>query len=575
MSINATHPGDVGGIRALRPVRDCRADQCEVRINIGLFFDGTGNNARWVEPGTVGNQEARRKDSNVFRLWAAYPDNPTAGLFRSYVPGVGTPFSEIGEHEPADLGMGFGGGGEGRIVFGLLQVLNAMHRVIERDRPMFQPAVVEALCGLGREPSMPERHRLVLRPLGMTSGGLLSDWPSGLGARRPFLQSQGALLAEKIARTDKPKLVEVFIDVFGFSRGAAEARVFCHWLDELFQGNRLFGVQAHIRFVGLFDTVASVGVPTSATPFTDGHMDWADAEHLRIPRRAGHCEHYIAAHENRGSFPVDEVLAPSGALPSNCRQFVFPGMHSDVGGGYTPQEQGRGPRSDNAEKLAQIPLNHMYDAARAARVPLDKTLAVQGLYDPYQIAPELQAAYDGWRAENSGSKPLREWLLPYLAWRYQARHRYGRLPAFERASARDRDDLHGANATLLADIHALENPPSAGTRAAESLLGTIPGFGILARHVIARDYDCLAPEATAVLQRIKSAPPTPPASATLYADYAHDSFAGFRPFDSKIMGIDPPGSWEPEGYLRWRVHYRGNDTRLTRRTGVESNSQVA
>lgn len=576
MSTNAAHPGDVGGIRALRPVRDCRADQCEVRIAIGLFFDGTGNNARWVESGTTGSQEARRKDSNVFRLWAAYPENPTAGFFRSYVPGVGTPFPEIGEHEPADLGMGFGAGGEGRIVFGLLQVLNAMHAAVDSGGlPMLPPAAVEALCRLGREPNMPERHRLVLRPLGMTSGGLLSDWPSGVGARRPFLQSQGALLAEKIARTDKPKLVEVFIDVFGFSRGAAEARVFCHWLDELFQGNRLFGVRAHIRFVGLFDTVASVGVPTSATPFTDGHMDWADDEHLRIPRRAWHCEHYIAAHENRGSFPVDEVRAPSGALPSNCRQFVFPGMHSDVGGGYTPQEQGRGPRSDNAEKLAQIPLNHMYAAARAARVPLDKTLAVQGLYDPYQIAPELQAAYDGWRAESSGSKPLREWLLPYLAWRYQARHHYGQLHAFERASARDRDDLHGANATLLADIHALENPPSAGTRAADSLLGTIPGFGILVRHVIARDYDCLAPEAPAVLQQIKSAPSTPPASATLYADYAHDSFAGFRPFDNKIMGIDPPGSWEPEGYLRWRVHYRGNDTRLTRRTGVESNSQVA
>lgn len=575
MSTNAAHPGNVGGIRALRPVRECRTDRCEVRANIGLFFDGTGNNFRWVEPGTAGTQEARRKDSNVFRLSAAYPDNPTAGLFPIYVPGVGTPFPEIGEHEPADLGMGFGDGGDGRIVFGLLQVLNAMHRVIDRDRPMFQPTVVEALCSMGREPNMLERHRLVLQPLGITTGGLLSDWPSGIGARRPFLQRQGALLADKIARSDKPKLVEVFIDVFGFSRGAAEARVFCHWLDELFQGNRLFGVQAHIRFVGLFDTVASVGVPTSATPFTDGHMDWADAPNLVIPRRVGHCEHYIAAHENRGSFPVDSVARPGGGLPGNCRECVFPGMHSDVGGGYTPQEQGRGPRSDNSEKLSQLPLNRMYEAARAGRVPLDKALAAEGLYDPFQIAPALQAAYDGWLAENLGSKALREWLLPYLAWRYRVRNQYTRLPWFARASADDRGDLTGANATLLADVHALENPPSAGTRAAESMLGTIPGFGILARHVIARDYDSLAPEAPAILQQIKAAPPTPPGSATLYADYAHDSFAGFRPFDNEIMGIDPPGSWEPEGYLRWRVHYRGNDTRLTRRIQDDSDSKVA
>lgn len=565
MSTNRVHPGNVAGVRALRPVRECRSEQCEIRANIGLFFDGTGNNARWVEPSTSGTQEVRRKDSNVFRLSAAYPDDPAAGCFRFYIPGVGTPFPEIGEHEPDGLGMGFGGGGEARITFGLVQVLNAMHAVVDSGGlPMFQPAAVESLCSQGI-PGVP-----------LETGGLLSSSLNGTNQRKRLLTRFGAQLAEKIAQSNKPNLVEVFIDVFGFSRGAAEARVFCTWLDELFQSSQLFGVQAHIRFLGLFDTVASVGLPTSATPFTDGHMGWADDEHLRIPRRVGHCEHYIAAHENRGSFPVDEVLTATGALPANCRQFAFPGMHSDVGGGYTPQEQGRGPGSDNSEKLAQIPLNYMYDAALAARVPLDRTLAVQGLYDPYQIAPTLQAAFDGWRAENSDGKPLREWLLSYLVWRYQVRDRYTRLPSMERAPAKDREDLRGANATLLADIHALENPPSTGTRLLEATLGTISGFGILARRLIARDYDKLAPEAPMVLQRVKAAPPTPSASATLYADYVHDSFAGFRPFDIEIAGIDPPGSWEPEGYLRWRVHYRGNDTRLTRRgRDDQADSQVA
>lgn len=560
----SAHPASIAGIRALRPVQPCRAERCEIRLNVGLFFDGTGNNARWVEPGTSGSQEARRKDSNVFRLWAAYPEAPSAGDFRFYVPGVGTPFPEIGEHEPSGRGMGFGAGGEGRIVFGLLQVLNAMHRSIDpRDRPLLSAPAVEALCSHGRDPHMAARHRTVLKPLGMETGGLLSDGP-GMSARGSFLRRQGALLAAKIAATNKPKLVEVFLDVFGFSRGAAEARVFCHWLDELFQGNRLFGVRAHIRFVGLFDTVASVGLPASATPFTDGHMGWGDAPNLVIPSRVGHCEHYIAAHENRGSFPVDTVASPGG-MPGNCREYVFPGMHSDVGGGYTPQEQGRGPSADNAEKLSQLPLNHMYAAACAARVPLDRARAVQGVYDPYQVAPALQRAYDGWRAENQGAKPLREWLLPYLSWRYQVRARYTSLPSFARASAKDRDDLSGANQTLLADIHALENPPSTGTRMAVAMLGAISGFGIYARRAITRSYDKLAPEAAMVLRQIKAAPPTPPVVATLFSDYVHDSFAGFRPFDTPVLGADlHPDSWEPEGYLRWRVHYRGNDTRLTR-----------
>ncbi|TAK73267.1 MAG: hypothetical protein EPO12_22650, partial [Aquabacterium sp.] len=46
----------------------------------------------------------------------------------------------------------------------------------------------------------------------------------------------------------------------------------------------------------------------------------------------------------------------------------------------------------------------------------------------------------------------------------------------------------------------------------------------------------------------------------------HDSYAGFRPFDQlNILGWDPvPGSWESEGYFRWRRRYEGSDTRYTR-----------
>ncbi|MFY0583563.1 hypothetical protein ACN28S_63020 [Cystobacter fuscus] len=41
----------------------------------------------------------------------------------------------------------------------------------------------------------------------------------------------------------------------------------------------------------------------------------------------------IAAHEIRNSFPVDSVLQ-GNSYPKNCREMVYPGAHSDVGGGY-------------------------------------------------------------------------------------------------------------------------------------------------------------------------------------------------------------------------------------------------
>lgn len=551
--IAESHPGGVQGVTPVRPTQACNPENCEVRAHIGVFFDGTGNNRYRDEP--------RRSDSNVARLYRAYPLKPLEGYFPAYIPGVGTRFPEIGEDTlESKSGLAFGDGGESRILFGLLHVLNSMHETADhRGDVMFQPEIVKLLCSLDYTEDVQS-----LRPFGLR-GGLVSGWPSGLSNRSFFLKTQGEKLADKIASSNKPRLVEVMIDVFGFSRGAAEARTFCNWLDELFSGSTLFGVKAQVRFLGIFDTVASVGMPASATGFTDGHMSWADAPMLRIPSRVQNCEHYISAHENRPSFPLDMVRLEDGSLQQNCRQYIYPGMHSDLGGGYAPDEQGREPGDDH--KLSQIPLNDMYDAAVAAKVPLDKTLsiAVDG-YDPFVVAPKLREAYDAWKAAAGGVKSTREWLLPYLAWRYEVRHRFNELPATQRADAKDRGDLVGAYATLLADIESIENPPTWGARAAEVVTGPV------GRWVIGRNYDDLAPEAPEILSRIKTLA-VPEAMAHLFSNYCHDSFAGFRPMDFGMSVLDG-GGWESEGYLRWRVHYRGTDKRFTLRQ-QRDDSQVA
>ncbi len=554
--IAETHPDGVQGVQPVRPTQACNPEKCEVRAHIGVFFDGTGNNRYRDEP--------NRSDSNVARLFRSYPDDPPNGYFPMYVPGVGTRFPEIGEDaaEGAKHGLPFGEGGEGRILFGLLHVLNSLHQAADHARrSMFQPNTIKSLCSepywVQEPPSEVMRHQAALKPVGMEKkGGLLSD-AFGASSRASFLAAQGAKLADKIARSNKPKLVEVMIDVFGFSRGAAEARTFCSWLNALFSGDTLFGVKAQIRFLGIFDTVASIGMPSSASDFTDGHLAWANPSLLRIPARVRNCQHYIAAHENRGSFPLDMVRLPNGNLQNNCREYIYPGMHSDLGGGYAPSEQGRVP--GDAEKLSQIPLGDMYAAATAAKVPIDKKLAAARGYDPYVIAPAVQAAYDAWKAAAGGAKPIREWLLPYLGWRYQVRNHFNALPSTQRANAKDRDDLVGANATLLADIRVLENPPGWVARSAEIVLG------LAGRWAIGRDYDKLAPEAPDILRRIKASS-VPDAMAHLFANYCHDSFAGFRPYDNRVLKfIKSSESWEPEGYLRWRVHYRSTNQRFTLR----------
>ncbi|CAN0621832.1 protein of unknown function [Burkholderia multivorans] len=163
----------------------------------------------------------------------------------------------------------------------------------------------------------------------------------------------------------------ISVAVFGFSRGATEARAFVRKLlsrcvdkdgQRCWVGRDLQRIPLHITFMGLFDTVASVGGPAL-------HLDWG-AE-LAIPPEVERCVHYVAAHEVRQAFPLDSVRVDR-SYPANCEEVVYPGVHSDVGGGYAPDEQGR------SNLLSRIPLRHMYAAALEAGVPLlslDRILA--------------------------------------------------------------------------------------------------------------------------------------------------------------------------------------------------------
>ena len=561
------------------PQRPPKPEKCETILHLGVFFDGTGNNMYEHEPAPAQGKKPEQlpKQSNVARLFRAYPDEPEQGYFRMYVPGAGTKFPEIGEVKELSAGAGFGAGGDGRINFGLLHVLNSIHSAVSPSARKYAfPDTVMALCRNGRRPQSRSQGRnadraplahpadeAALRAVGMDSiGGLLLDSSARAPQRTAFFKRAAAAVKQKISEVEKPKPIEIFIDVFGFSRGAAEARVFCNWLLEMFEGQTLCGVPASIRFMGLFDTVASVGMPTSAGYGFNGHQSWGDAPYLRVPGAVKNCVHYVAMHENRGSFPSDQVHV-EGVLPPNCHEFMFPGMHSDVGGGYSPKEQGRGPGGKDSEKLSLLALEAMYGAAKVAMVPLDSALARSGGYDPFQIDKSVRDAFGAFMGARQKSQPVREWLFEYLAWRYQVRTTYNTLPWHGRASAQDRDDLRGANQRLLDDVAALaglEQPDHGSFNSDDKAQEQ--------REAWRRRVAGLKKEAKTVYGRVKAAQATDANAATLFADYVHDSYAGFRPFDQlKVWGWDPvPGSWEGEGYLRWRRRYEGNDDQLTRNT---------
>jgi hypothetical protein len=96
---------------------------------------------------------------------------------------------------------------------------------------------------------------------------------------------------------------------------------------------------------------------------------------MRIPDSVRYCVHAFSIHEQRMSFPVDSIREAGGAYPLGIRHEVaYPGVHSDVGGGYAPNEQGKGRDPDQGDggKLSQIALHDMYVHALKYGVPMMK-----------------------------------------------------------------------------------------------------------------------------------------------------------------------------------------------------------
>ncbi|WP_248858206.1 DUF2235 domain-containing protein [Stenotrophomonas maltophilia] len=288
--------------------------------------------------------------SNISRLFDEFDRGifPGTGVrrsqFSSYIQGVGTEaLKEIGDTGTgwhARAGAAAGWGGEGRVNWMLLKIQD--HLLTHSPRQPSPPAMgFDSTAPVARKMSADLRLHLqdverlaqaarmsLSNYLAVNQGQEEIDLRSSLSggfwnmvgalqrvrgthlaradhtARRAVLQERRAFLEKKVAPFQKqnPWVDRIRISVFGFSRGATEARVFCNWLgDACDPGSgplRLCGIPVQIDFMGLFDTVASVGAAKSFFESVfDGHGGWASAEDLRIPADVRRCVHMVAAHE--------------------------------------------------------------------------------------------------------------------------------------------------------------------------------------------------------------------------------------------------------------------------------------
>lgn len=164
-------------------------------------------------------------------------------------------------------------------------------------------------------------------------------------------------LDEIIGGNNGPSQFDGLIDIVGFSRGAAIARAFANavyaGIDGGYYRNALQsgGVcrSLRIRFMGLFDTVGSFGVPGNSI---DAGYDFS------IDDRVGTVAHAVALNEHRAAFDLISIQnsehSPNTTAYREERGFI--GGHSDIGGGYSTGD------------LSDIALQWMYTKAVAAGV---------------------------------------------------------------------------------------------------------------------------------------------------------------------------------------------------------------
>jgi hypothetical protein len=150
-----------------------------------------------------------------------------------------------------------------------------------------------------------------------------------------------------------------------------------------------------------------------------------------VPDLVKRCVHMMAGHEFRNSFPVDSVLN-GRRYPANTSESVYPGAHSDVGGGYQPSEGARSQKP--GEMLSLIPLRVMHAEAVAAGVPLRSlaTIAAIGMtVDKRSFAldeegarafAQVQDHFKHYIAQaGSGGRDVGKELLAHMLWFYRWR----------------------------------------------------------------------------------------------------------------------------------------------------------
>lgn len=280
--------------------------RARISLRIGVFFDGTGNNAANTALGIACGAHHAIKPEDLAASCKPYMSDPDS----SY----------------------------GNDVSNVKKLSDLYSQGVEGD-----------------ESSKLALRMVYIEGIGTTAG--LKDNPLGMGTGRGETGVAGRVQFsfELIERTiddilqisPDSEITSLTFDTFGFSRGAAAAR---HFANEVAMGSRgplgkiltqhekslsrtfldYYNSDIRMGFIGLFDTVASVAGFTNRlniqSPVTPGIR-------LHLPRSLfTDVVQLVARDEYRANFALNRVS------PDHL-EITLPGVHSNIGGGYRAEAQ--------------------------------------------------------------------------------------------------------------------------------------------------------------------------------------------------------------------------------------------
>ena len=161
--------------------------------------------------------------------------------------------------------------------------------------------------------TIPLVGELIVRTRRLVNSALAPSWGD---ARRILKQAAGDL--DELEPTPDDRIV-----MFGFSRGAALARKFA---------SIVLGAHPELRiaFLGVFDTVAAMdGIHTKGETISTDVVFENGTLHPGIRRAV----HIVSLDEDRVAFQPT-LINRDEENPDRIAEVWFPGVHSDIGGGY-------------------------------------------------------------------------------------------------------------------------------------------------------------------------------------------------------------------------------------------------